>query len=81
MSRLFLEKIDKGTVIGVNNYFCSIDVWGEISEGEDDCAEFELNGWPFPFGGGTNSGPISDDTISFASSIVFGILLHERSTH
>ena len=37
MSRLFLEKIDKRTVIGVDDDFGSIDVRDEVSEGEDDC--------------------------------------------
>ena len=81
MSRLFLEEINEGTVIGVDDNLCSIDVGGEISEGEDNCTEFELDGRPFSFGGGAYSGPISYYAVSFATSYIFVVDLHKRSTH
>ena len=81
MSRLFLKKIDKGTVIGVDNDFCSIDIGDEVTKGEDNCTEFELDRRPFSFGGGAYSGPISYYAISFATSDIFIVDLHQRSTH
>ena len=81
MSRLFLEEIDEGTVISVDDDFCSIDVRDKVTKGEDNCTEFELDRRPFSFGGGAYSGPISYYAVSFATSYIFVVDLHKRSAH